>query len=177
MVAMSDIISLQMAAVDLLNPDKPSPLDYPFLFISLFGDWRVLGGMTALVFLQRRDAGKRLALLFLVTMALLVPLKLIIQEPRPPVVSDEIRGVGGVGDSSSFPSGHATLAFAYASLLTWTYGRGRCFYSFALLIALSRIYLGQHYPLDIAFGAGLGLLSAHLTKFIYRKGEESSWKP
>lgn len=174
---MSDIISAQIAVVDLLNPDAPTSLDYAFLFISLFGDWKTLGAISAAVFIWRRGVGKKLLLLFLVTMALLVPMKFLIQEPRPPDVSDEIRGVGGVEETSSFPSGHAALAFAYASTLTWIYGRGRMFYSLAVVIAFSRLYLGQHYPLDLVAGAVLGLFSAHLTRFIYLKGEESSWSP
>lgn len=174
---MSDVTSLQLAVVDLLNPDTPTPLDYVFLFISLFGDWKVLGGITALILVWKRDAGEKLVLLFLVTMAVLVPMKLVFQEPRPPVVSDDIRGIGGVGETSSFPSGHATLAFAYASALSWMYGRRAYFYSFALLVALSRLYLGQHYPLDLAAGAALGLFSAYLARFIYVKWEESSWSP
>lgn len=176
-MAMSDILSAQLSIVDLLNPDAPTPLDYVFLFISLFGDWKTLGAVSAAVFIWKREVGKKLLLLFLVTMALLAPMKFLFQEPRPPDVSDEIRGVGGTEETSSFPSGHATLAFAYASTLTWIYGRRRVFYSLALVIAFSRLYLGQHYPLDLAAGAALGLFSAYLTRFIYLKGEESSWSP
>jgi undecaprenyl-diphosphatase len=174
---MSDIISVQLALVDLLNPDAPTPLDYVFLFISLFGDWKVLGAVSIAVFMWRRGLGKRLLLLFLVTMALLLPAKLLIHEPRPPEVSEDIRGVGGTGETSSFPSGHATLAFAYAAALSRLYGRGRVLYSLAAVIALSRLYLGQHYPLDLLGGAALGMVSAHLTRFIYVKWEDSSWSP
>lgn len=174
---MSDITSLQIPLVDLFNPDTPTPLDYFFLFISLFGDWKTLGGISAAALLLRRETGKKMVLLFLVTMAVLVPMKLFFQEPRPPLVSDEIRVVGGLAETSSFPSGHATLAFAYAFTLSGIYGRRVFFYSLALLIALSRLYLGQHYPLDIAAGAALGLLSAYLTRFIYARMEESSWSP
>ena len=58
----------------------------------------------------------------------------------------------------SFPSGHATLSFAAASTLAF-FDRKRRFYyySFATLIAYSRIYLGCHFFLDVLAGALLGI--------------------
>ncbi|MBU1327372.1 phosphatase PAP2 family protein [Patescibacteria group bacterium] len=57
----------------------------------------------------------------------------------------------------SFPSGHATLAFAMAMVLSAQEPKWKTwFYLLAALIALSRIYLGVHYPMDIIVGALLG---------------------
>lgn len=174
---MTDLGLLQLQVVDFFNPDEPSILDYLFIFISFFGDWKVLAGLTALAFLRDRELGKRLVLLFIITGALIFPLKTYIQEERPPLVSEDIRGIGGVESTSSFPSGHASFAFAYAFLLSSIYGRRRYFYSFAFLIAFSRLYLGQHYPSDVLFGSALGVFSAYLATFIYSKKEVFPWKP
>lgn len=59
----------------------------------------------------------------------------------------------------SFPSGHATTAFAAATVLT-AFNRKRrwLYYSVALLISYSRIYLGCHYFFDVASGAILGII-------------------
>ena len=58
----------------------------------------------------------------------------------------------------AFPSGHATIAFAMASLLANKEPRWRwIFYLLAILIVLSRIYLGKHFPLDVIVGGFLGL--------------------
>ena len=58
----------------------------------------------------------------------------------------------------SFPSSHATSSFAaaraYAALLP--VGAQRIVYLAAALMALSRVYVGVHYPSDIAVGAALG---------------------
>lgn len=176
---MNEIIAFQIAFVDMLNPDKPIFLDYVFLFISLFGDWKVLAVASALAYMWRREHGRKLVLLLIVTLALLAPFKLLVHEPRPPLVSDEIRSIGGEADMKSFPSGHTTLAFAYAAMLSQVFNRGWSIYlyTFALLIAVSRIYLGMHYPLDVAAGAGLGLISARLTKFLYSRIDETAWSP
>jgi undecaprenyl-diphosphatase len=57
--------------------------------------------------------------------------------------------------SLSFPSAHASASFAaaraYSALLP-----GAPLYSAAAAMALSRVYLGVHYPSDIAAGAALG---------------------
>jgi undecaprenyl-diphosphatase len=55
----------------------------------------------------------------------------------------------------SFPSSHSTSSFAAAS----AYGRllpRVPLYAAASAMALSRLYLGVHYPSDVAAGAALG---------------------
>jgi undecaprenyl-diphosphatase len=63
----------------------------------------------------------------------------------------------------SFPSGHAALSFATASTLVLIFRRWRlaiAIFTLAALIAYSRVYLGHHYPSDIAAGTLLGTLTA-----------------
>lgn len=57
----------------------------------------------------------------------------------------------------SFPSGHAAAAFAIA-LVVWKHDRdwGAAFLILATLVALSRVFVGVHYPSDIVAGALLG---------------------
>lgn len=61
----------------------------------------------------------------------------------------------------SFPSGHAATSFACATVLSAAAPRLRVpLYALAVLIAYSRLYNGDHYPLDVLAGAVLGLLVA-----------------
>ena len=73
---------------------------------------------------------------------------------RPPV-----HRLGAAVSSSSFPSGHAATSFACATVLASFAPRLRAaFFALAVLIALSRLYNGDHYPLDVAAGSLLGAL-------------------
>jgi undecaprenyl-diphosphatase len=69
----------------------------------------------------------------------------------------------------SFPSGHAMVIFAIATLvapyfkgwwkiLPWALGAAVC---------LSRMYLGAHFPLDVIAGAGLGLFIGAVLNLVF----------
>jgi len=70
----------------------------------------------------------------------------------------------------SFPSDHATAAFAIAFALCFFSRRiGALFVLAAVLIGLSRILMGLHYPGDVAAGAAIGLFSAVVTARLGRR--------
>jgi membrane-associated phospholipid phosphatase len=72
-------------------------------------------------------------------------------------------GRGGHGDVMSFPSGHAAVAAGFATMLCWRYPWGwPVFVAFAMLAAAQRVFSSAHYPSDVAWGAGLGILAATL---------------
>lgn len=78
----------------------------------------------------------------------------------------------------SFPSGHATTAFALAAVIGFI--SPRWFYPglvFAVAIGVSRVALGVHYPSDVVGGAILGVLGAYLVRLLFaarRWGFEST---
>lgn len=78
---------------------------------------------------------------------------------RPPASDHETIFLGpGFSEASySFPSGHATAAFALAALLTAYYPRWRyLFWVVAALAALARVQLDRHFFSDIFAGGILG---------------------
>lgn len=59
----------------------------------------------------------------------------------------------------SFPSGHSQMAFSGAVILSDYYKKySALFYLLSVLTALSRIFLGLHYPLDVLVGAINGII-------------------
>ncbi len=69
----------------------------------------------------------------------------------------------------SFPSGHTTMAFAGATVLTYFRPRlAPVFFLLAAAIGFSRVYVGVHYPLDVLGGAALGCLVGLLVIVLLR---------
>jgi undecaprenyl-diphosphatase len=85
-------------------------------------------------------------------------IKELVGRARPPVADPNVVALYPVPDTPSFPSGHATTAFAAAVAVGLFYPRLRLpLLTLAALVGLSRIYLGVHYTLDVVAGAALGV--------------------
>ena len=71
----------------------------------------------------------------------------------------------------SFPSDHATAAFAIAAVFLFHRFRGApVFLVAAVLISISRIYIGTHYVSDVFGGALTGIFAAGMVWWMYREG-------
>jgi membrane-associated phospholipid phosphatase len=84
----------------------------------------------------------------------------------------------------SFPSGHASAAFAIATTMALDYKKWYIVvpaYLWAGSVTYSRMYLGKHYPSDvlagIIIGIGSGYLSHWLTKKIFKIKKSSYVQP
>jgi undecaprenyl-diphosphatase len=86
-------------------------------------------------------------------------LKLTIQRPRP-FQSGLISLLPGLTETGfSFPSGHALLAFCAIPILSEKYPKlKKVWIGIAIIIALSRVYLGFHFLSDVIAGAFIGYL-------------------
>ena len=88
-------------------------------------------------------------------------IKNLVMRPRPYAVLPELEVLVTKLSSYSFPSGHACSSFAAATALTILFGR-RGAWSFipAVIISISRVYLGMHYLSDVLCGAVFGTICA-----------------
>ena len=78
---------------------------------------------------------------------------------RPFISFPDIHAHTAPLDKYSFPSGHTMNAVNFAVLFTWAFPPlAYLVVPFALLVALSRVILGMHYPTDVMVGAALGLI-------------------
>jgi undecaprenyl-diphosphatase len=119
--------------------------------------WLVIAAIAA-VFPQHRMAAWRVALA--VGLAYLVVdgvLKPLIDRARPFEVVEAVRVITTRPLTSSFPSGHAASAFAGALATSRLFPGARpILWPLAVLIAISRIYVGVHWPSDVLAGALIG---------------------
>jgi len=95
------------------------------------------------------------------TLWLLVELmKAAIRRPRPFIALQQARVVGMRMWGRSFPSGHTSQAFFLVTFLARALEPGALgvilLYFAAVLVGLTRMYVGAHYPRDVAAGAILG---------------------
>lgn len=132
----------------------------------------------------------RLTLTEVLTYGTVVGAKRLVNRPRPYAVLPSIVSRSPhhdvereVFDPYSFPSGHAALAFALAT--SWSLSHPQWYVVspsmvWASSVALSRVWLGVHYPSDVLAGAALGaavatgvhLLGAAITPDLFKPEEE-----
>lgn len=84
-------------------------------------------------------------------------LKPLVARLRPSSALDAATVVGGFPLGYSFPSTHATFAFALAVVLAYKESKWKNgLFLLAFAISLSRVYLGHHYPIDVIVGGIIG---------------------
>jgi len=114
------------------------------------------------------QTGVSLALTAIITYSL----KAIVKRKRPYLAYPKLITGKATETTYSFPSGHTSMAFATATALSLSFPKWYVIgpaYSYAILVAYSRSYLGVHYPGDILAGAIIGTGSSFLTWKLQRK--------
>ena len=139
-----------------------------FCTVSRLGDGIVWYGLIAVMAILGGPGGRRLSLQMLLTgavgLALYKLLKRKLVRERPCVALVGIECVMPPLDRYSFPSGHTLHAVLFTSLaMAHLPVLGLILMPLAILIALSRVVLGLHYPTDVLVGAGIGAALAALS--------------
>lgn len=115
--------------------------------------WHGLGAAGALLHRGRRPVYLRAMRVTLLTLMANTVIKALVRRARP--VLEELPALSPTLYGRSYPSAHASTSFAAAGALSAALPRVPL-YAAATLMALTRPYLGVHYPSDVVAGALFG---------------------
>lgn len=117
----------------------------------------------------RKAGGLALCAMALGLLVTNITIKPLVERARPWLVL-ELTPLVTENDPNSFPSGHTCAAFAaglsWAGALPWRWGRIAA-PVLAVLMGLSRLYVGVHFPTDVLAGAVIGALCAWAARRAY----------
>lgn len=178
------IIALDKKLFVFLNGLGSQPFDDLWLIITKQFYWTPLFLLVFLILYKRVDRKQLLFAVLLIAVMILVTdqtanfFKSYYHRLRPcndPDIMGIIRIVQQ-RDTYSFFSGHAASSMANAVFIFGLFRKKFRFpyllFSFPLIFAYSRIYIGVHFPLDILAGYLCGLIYGLLFSRIYRFSEE-----
>jgi membrane-associated phospholipid phosphatase len=144
-----------------LRGSRPAWLDWTMLGFTQIGSGAAALAIGLILFL----AGDRLVayefILGSITLWMVVELvKALVRRSRPIFRVTQARIVGYRAIGRSFPSGHTSQAFFMATLMAPYFHASAWvvffLYAIALLVGITRMYVGAHYPRDVLAGAILG---------------------
>lgn len=158
-MALGALLKVDRAILDIVQLPHASWLDLGASVITLFGQSEVLGSVALGVALVRLRAGRRdwwVSLLIIVVVAVEFVLKATIpQAPPPHELARNVQLLPFLESPThfSFPSGHLARTAFLVSTLRWP---GSLSAVIVLAMAVTRIYLGEHWPSDVLGGWLLG---------------------
>ncbi len=162
----------------LINNFHNQWLDSFFSKFTFLGDGIFALILSLLFLIFKKKKASLLTLITFVFSGLVAQLiKQIANSPRPKLFFKPdvyVHFVDGVTVSNnfSFPSGHTTTAFALATLIVLISEKKIIqlpLLLIAILVGYSRIYLGQHFLLDVITGAFIGTISSLITVYFAEK--------
>lgn len=141
-------------------------LDYFLAWPTYLGETKILLSLLipGILFFDRKKSSQSIpaAIVAILTVTWLSPvLKSFFHRPRPYIYWEHVNVIFSKPWGGAFPSGHTAIVFAAAFILAHYYPRKmRWTFVLAAWVAITRIYVGVHYPTDLLGGALLGAACA-----------------
>ncbi|GIU19219.1 hypothetical protein TUM4261_40960 [Shewanella sp. c952] len=140
--------------------------------ITDMGNGVVTGSILVMILCFKPAWILRVLLAALICLVVTHLLKSYFDAPRPAALLEQINIIGEARHSKSFPSGHTATIFLLAGTAYLSSRRllSRIFFvSLAIIVAVSRISVGAHWPIDIALGAIIGWSSIYVASLISKE--------
>jgi decaprenylphosphoryl-5-phosphoribose phosphatase len=160
------LAALDLGLLRLLRTRGHTPLvETSLLRLAQAGEngllWNAIATAGGTLSARRRDDYTRAIEIVLATLLLNTAVKYAVRRARP-VLEEELPALTPVLSGRSYPSAHASTSFAGARALAGVGLPGTPLRALAFAMALTRPYLGVHYPSDVVAGAFLGDAVARL---------------
>lgn len=164
----------------LLNPWHTPALDLVFRALTFLGDGIfIIAAALILFFMKRKKLSILIATSYAFSGLIVQILKNAFPADRPKLYFENhhiqyeyfLNNIT-LHTINSFPSGHTASVFAMAASLAFMSKKKytpMLYLLAAILVAYSRIYLGQHFPVDVAAGTVIGVSSAMICYFVTEK--------
>ena len=135
--------------------------------------WHILGAARGVTSDRRADEAIRLSAVLAVESVLVNGVIKSLFRRKRPVWESEAPRPHKLRQplSSSFPSGHASAAFAAATILAEDNPAWPLYYAAAALVASSRTYVKIHHASDVLAGAATGILIGRLARKVWPRPE------
>ena len=174
----SSLVMQDVTISSIINNSHSSQIDDFMILMSMYG--REIVWVAIIVFLSIFAGwrGRKIALILIISFLIIMPLntffKNFFERPRPTPESQEIH----VSQETDFayPSGHASIVTAGAITMLILFRKEKelllsIVLAFeAALVCVSRIYVGDHYLLDVIggglLGSGISLLSISFSRYL-----------
>jgi undecaprenyl-diphosphatase len=173
---MEYILEIDTTLFYFINLTLQNPVfDWLMPFITERNHWFPVWGVAVVGLLWKGGRKGRIVVLLIIPVIFLSDqisahvLKPLIARSRPCVALPDVHLLVGMKTSYSFPSAHAANFFATATFFNHFYPKYRWWYfTAASMVALSRVFIGVHYPLDIIVGGILGAACTYFVIYIWQ---------
>jgi len=153
-------------------------LDWIGIFFADYLLWIAVGILIILFLIKKTRLTSIVAGLSVVLARLVITevIKYFYHSVRPYLVLDNVRKLIAENKNfQSFPSGHTAIFFAIAMAIFYFNRKwGIIAFVVAVLVGLSRIYVGVHWPIDILAGALIGIISGIVINYGFKIKNQSN---
>ena len=153
-------------------------------FTVLGSGWSIIGLAPLIIARRTRSAAVALLATLLANAVVVFALKHVVDRVRPCCEPGGTHALWGGPTDPSFPSGHAAGSFACAAFVVslvmafgargWSRAGALMLLPAAAMVAVSRVYLGVHYPSDVVGAAVVGSVAGIVGGFAFARASHSS---
>lgn len=158
--------------------------DFFFKMLTRFGEeWAFIILTLFYFFTEKKNQALKIAFAGLAVLLVTQILKIIFIHDRPVTVFEQngtlmqlklVEGYDILRGATSFPSGHSAAGFTLGTIMAFYFNKDIyaviLFFTLAVLVGISRVYLVAHFPEDVLFGSAIGVsLAIGIQHFMNKK--------